>query len=117
MIKSFDVVKDTVDEETALLRGEYEPDAERVGILKQYCEIIDDLLAEFDGVSISTDVDEATLWISIALELGKEMTLTDREHKFYELVKRSVTADFYRDKGSKNLVCRFVFPSVWVEKY
>lgn len=116
MVKCFDVVNDVIRIETDNLNGEYEPDAERVDILKEYCEIIDDLLKEFDGISIEVDVDETTLWINIALEVG-DILISKREHEFYELVKRSVTVDFYRDKKSKNLVCRFVFPSVWVEKY
>jgi sRNA-binding carbon storage regulator CsrA len=113
-IKSFDAVYPVVAEATKTFSPSWKLNEERLDILKEYCDVIDDLIHEFDGSSIEVEIVDIKKNIKITIECP-EITILSKQHMYYELVERSVEFGFSLSDDD-NLNVKFVFPSVWEEQ-
>lgn len=110
-IKCFDVVEMVVEEASRQFTPLFRENAERKGVLKEYCAAIDELAEDFNGESFEVSVDDIKMTISIKLECP-DILIQSKEHPFYELVKRSTELHVSHGDGD-NLAVEFVFPSIW----
>lgn len=111
MIKCFDVVSMVVDEANCRFSPLWKIDKEKHDILKQYCDYMDKLSADFGGKSFDVEVDEIKMTIQIVLECP-DIIIEQPTHYFYELAKRAVNFGFSVSEDG-NLNISFVFPSIW----
>lgn len=110
-IKCFDVVSMVVDEASSQFGKLWTVDKYKYKVLKQYCDVIDSLVAEFDCESIDVEVDDIKMTIKISLECP-EVVVYSSSHKLYELISRSVSFGFSH-VNEDLLRTSIVFPSVW----
>jgi len=118
-MKLFDIVSCVVEEgctqfnDAAALVGAYEwvIHEQRYEILATYCDAIDKISEEFDGISYDVEMDEATGEITISLECA-DFSATTSEHVFFELIKHTVKWGFSVSEDG-NLLMTFRFPSVF----
>lgn len=110
-VKCFDVVSMVVDEATDQFSPLWKINKERYGILKQYCDVLDSLVEEFDGESFDVEVDDIDMTIAITMECH-EITIESQNHKYYSLAQRAIAFGF--SVSNNGLLCaKFVFPSIW----
>lgn len=110
-VKCFDVVSMVVDEATDQFSQLWKINKERYEILKQYCDVLDSLVEEFDGESFNVEVDDISMTIAITMEF-REITIESQNHKYYSLAKRAMSIGF--SVSDNGLLCtKFVLPSIW----
>lgn len=110
-VKCFDVVSMIVEEATNQFSPIFKLDKEKYRILEQYCQAIDDLSDEFQGISYDVEVDDIKMTITITLECV-DMYIGEKSHKYYALVQRTAAVGFSVSETG-NLNVKFVFPSIW----
>lgn len=110
-VKCFDVVEMVVEEATEQFFPLWRLDREKYRILEQYCQVIDGLSEEFDGVSYDVEVDDIAMTVAVTLEC-QDMNIEQQSHKYYSLTQRAITVGFAASEDG-NLNVKFVFPSVW----
>ena len=110
-VKCFDAVSMVVEEATAQFAPIWKLDKEKYRILKQYCDALDVISDECDGVSFDVEVDDIAMTIAITLEC-QEMVIESKNHRYFSLAQRAVSFGFsVSEDGLLN--AKFVFPSVW----
>ena len=109
--KSFDVASTVLEEANKRFSPIWKPNNERVAIFQQYCDVVDDLIEEFDGESIDVEVDEIKMTICLRIECA-DITIKTKSHKYYELMQRTVSFGF-EATDSDMIALKLVFPSVW----
>ncbi len=110
-IKCFDVVSMVVNEATSQFAPLCKINEEKYEILKQYCEVIDSLVVEFDGESLDVEIDDIEMTITIKIEC-QDIVIKSQNHNFYSLAQRAIEFGF--SATEEGLLCaKFVFPSVW----
>lgn len=112
VVKCFDVVNMVVEEASEQFKPIWKIDNEKLDILHEYCDAIDEILKEFDGDSIDVDIDEIKMTVSITIEC-EDLTIESKEHQFHQLVERAVRFGFSKSKEREAMCVNFVFPSVW----
>lgn len=112
VIKCYDVVSMVVEEANERFKPLWAIDKEKLDILREYCNAIDDILKEFGGDAIDVDVDEIRMTISITIEC-EDLTIESKEHQFHQLVERTIKFGFEKSKEREAMCVNFVFPSVW----
>lgn len=110
-IKCFNIAKAVIDEASDQFGRSWAPRADKLAILKQYCEAIDELAEEFAAEAFDVEVDNVQMTIGIAVECP-DMTIESKSHVFYELLERAISVS-YSVSPEGNLVIKFVFPSIW----
>lgn len=111
VFKTFDVASMVLEEANQRFAPIWEPDKEKLDILKQYCEAIDTLIEEFDGESLDIEVDETQMTICVQLEC-EDITIETQRHRYYDLIQRSVSFGFSSTEND-TVVLKLVFPSIW----
>lgn len=111
-VNCFDVVSMVVEEATRQFSPLWKLDRESNKILEQYCSVIDSLANDFGGESFDVTIDDIAMTITIVMEC-EDMTIESKNHKFYDLARRSKAFGFSVSEDG-NLNVKFVFPSVWV---
>ena len=111
MIKCFSVVSMVVDEATQQFSPMYKLNQEWLDILKQYCEVIDKLSVQCEGVAYDVGVDDLTHEVSISMECPSFYAEPANKH-FLEVLKSTVTLRF-DNCGNGNVKATFVFPTLW----
>ena len=110
-IRCFDVLSMVIEEANGRFNPIWEIDNDKLKVLQQYCDVIDVVSDEFEGVSFDVEVDEITMEIKIELEC-KEIIIESKEHPLYELIKKTSKFGFYA--VDEDTICiRFIFPSIW----
>ena len=110
-VNCFDVVSEVVDEATNRFSPIWKPVSENINILRQYCDGIDNIADEFDGVSYEVSVDEITMDISLSLTC-KEITVLSGDHILYKLLERVCSCEF--SSPDPDTICiTFTFPPIW----
>lgn len=109
--KCFDVVSSVVEEANERFAPLWKMDEEKYDILENYCEVIDKLIEDSDGISFDVEVDEIKMTIAVEIETA-DVVITDRKSPVYELFKRAISAGF-RQSEEGNVITKFVFPSIW----
>lgn len=110
-VKCFDAVSMVVEEANNQFSPLWKLDKEKYRILEQYCQVIDALSDEFEGVSYDVEIDDIAMTIAITLEC-KDISIQQQSHKYYALAQRAIVFGFSTSEDN-NLNVRFVFPSVW----
>ena len=110
-VKCFDAVSMVVEEATNQFSPLWKLDKEKYRILEQYCQVIDGLSDEFDGISYDVEIDDIAMTIAVTLEC-QDINIQQQSHKYYALAQRAVTFGFSTSEDG-NLNVKFVFPSVW----
>lgn len=109
--KSFPVVDSVLKDANERFAPTFEPDAERVDILRQYCSVIDGMIEEFRGDEFECEVDEVAMTVRISIVM-ESVESDEPKHVFNQLVERAI--QFHVDYiSSAKLRFTFVFPSLW----
>lgn len=111
MINCFDVVSMVIEDANNRFTPLWKVDNEKHDILKQYCEYMDKLSTDFNGMSFDVEIDEIQMTIKIVLECT-DIIIEQPTHYFYELAKRTNKFGFSVSEDG-NLNISFVFPSIW----
>lgn len=110
-VKCFDVVDMVVEEANKRFAPIFVPDQSTYDVLGAHCNTIDDIVEEFEGVSIEVEVNEETMQILVIIEC-EELILSSPSHKFYDVL--SVTQGYsFSASDDKNLLIKLIFPSIW----
>ena len=107
----FDVVQMVTDEASAQFAPLFCENKEAKAILHQYCDAIDVLAREFDGVSFEASVHDENMEVSVTFECP-DIVIRTQKHRFYDLVERSNAVRFSHGEGD-TVAVEFVFPSIW----
>jgi hypothetical protein len=110
-ITCFDVVSMVVDEATERFAPLWRVDNERYDVLRQYCEALDQVAAEFDGESFEVEVDEIKMTIAITMTCS-DLTVQSASHVLYQLGERALSLRF-NTTAEGDLAVTLTFPSVW----
>ena len=111
IIKCYDVVSMIITEATERFKPLWKINTEKQDVLKEYCEAIDEIAAEFEGVSFNVEVNEITMEVKIDVECG-EIVIKSKEHRLYDLAERATRFGVSAIDGETQVV-KFVFPSIW----
>lgn len=110
-VNCFDVVQMVTDEASAQFAPLFCGNKEAKAILHQYCDTIDVLAREFDGVTFEASVHDESTEVSVKLECP-DIVIRTQKHRFDDLVERSNAVRFSHGEGDTAAV-EFVFPSIW----
>lgn len=111
VVECFDAVKMVVEEADRQFGVRWRINKKYYDILKQYCEFIDVLTKEHNGVAYEVEVDDIEMTISIGIECA-ELMVSKSINLLCELAKRTVSFGFTpSDDG--NILVKFIFPSIW----
>ena len=89
----FDVVQMVTDEASAQFAPLFCENKEAKAILHQYCDAIDVLAREFDGVTFEASVHDENMEVSVTFECP-DIVIRTQKHRFYDLVERSNAVRF-----------------------
>ncbi len=109
-VNCFDVVQMVTDEASAQFAPLFCGNKEAKTILHQYCDAIDVLAREFDGVTFEASVHDESMEVSVTLECP-DIVIRTQTHRFDDLVERSNAVRFSHSEGDTAAV-EFVFPSI-----
>ena len=107
----FDVVEMVMEEANIRFAPLFRENREAKDILRQYCDVLDELAQEFGGESFEVEVDEINMTIGIKFECP-DIVIPSPTHRFYTLAKRALEIRFSHGEGDMAAV-EFVFPSIW----
>lgn len=107
----FDVVQMVTDEASAQFAPLFCGNKEAKAILHQYCDAIDVLAREFDGVTFEASVHDESTEVSVKFE-RPDIVIRTQTHRFDDLVERSNAVRFSHGEGDTAAV-EFVFPGIW----
>lgn len=110
-VKCFDAVDMVVEEANKQFAPLWRLNKEKYKILGQYCQVIDSLSDEFDGVSYDVEIDDIAMTVAVTLEC-QDINIQQQSHKYYSLAQRAITFGFSTSEDG-NLNVKFVFQSVW----
>lgn len=111
-IKAFDIVEAVVNAEVEKRGGTVAADPLKMDILSTYCDVIDNIMDECFGESITVDIVEDDL-VSISLSLSSFVYETRFKPRTYiELLRRAKRVRFTKcDVGLVNM--EMLFPSLF----
>lgn len=110
-IKCYDIVEQVINVVTERYSGQIVEDSQKKSVIKKYCDEIQRISDEFDGVSYSVDVDEKSMDIEISL-VCEDMESNKNDVEFVDMVKNSkeINVSYYDDDHYK---IKFVFEGIW----
>lgn len=109
-----DVAKDVIKEASKRFSSMWKIDEDKLDIFEEYCDAIDTMVCEWDGISLKVEVDEISMQVSVVLECY-EIIVRNSDEAFCKLIERADKYGFgVSDEG--NLLIKFVFPSLWHKK-
>lgn len=111
LINCFDTVEMVVEEANKQFAPIWKMNKERYNILKQYCDIIDSLSAEYGGESFEVEIDDIAMTVAITMDC-LDMIIDRDNQKFLSLAQRTISIGFSVSEEG-NLAIKFVFPSLW----
>lgn len=106
----FDVVQMVTDEASTQFAPLFCGNKEAKAILHQYCDAIDVLAREFDGVTFEASVHDESMEVSVTFE-RPDIVIRMQKHHFYDRVEHSNAVRFSHGEGDTAAV-EFVFPSI-----
>ena len=107
----YDAAEMVLDEATQRFAPLFRENRENKLILRQYCDALDLLAEEFDGVSFEIDVDEITMEITLTMECG-EIELSSAKHRLFQLAALSKKFSIRHGEGD-TLALAFTFSPIW----
>lgn len=97
-VNCFDVVQMVTDEASAQFAPLFCENKEAKAILHQYCDAIDVLAREFDGVTFEASVHDESMEVSVTFECP-DIVIRTQKHRFYDLVEHSNAVRFSHGGG------------------
>ena len=113
MTDCFEMVLEVVEKETKRLSPQMVLDDEALDILRDYCEVIDELSENFDGEAFEVKVNSDNT-ISICFECD-DIVVHTTDEKYIQLIERAVTVGFSKS-DDETLLVTLTFPSLWKSK-
>ena len=110
-LKCFDIVDMVVEEANNQFAPIWKLDKERYDILKQYCNVIDNIANEHNGESYQVDIDDIAMTIAITMEC-LDMVVDSDDNEFLAIAQRAISVSFSASDEGK-LAIKFIFPSLW----
>lgn len=111
-VKCFDVVKMVTDEATSQFKPIFNVVPEREKILKSYCEVIDQLAEQFNGVAFEAEVDDETMDIAVSL-ICEEFVVDAQSGANLQRVADKAKYMGFRAADDERIQMSFVFGSIW----
>lgn len=113
-IDCFSVVDEVIQEATKQFAPLFKIRQFDYDVLKSYCEIIDTISDNAEGIAYDVEVNDITLDITISF-ICEDLTIENSQYIFYDLAEKAKelkfsTSDFEDDSY---LSVGFVFPSIW----
>ena len=110
-IKCAEIVSGVVKDATVGFSSAYTLVNERFDILKQYCDFIDLIFDETDGLGFEVSIDNFSKEICIKI-IARDIFIEMRKEDLIELSKRANSMEFSREDDDM-IGMSFVFPSMW----
>ena len=110
--KCFDIVSMVLEDANDRFSPLFTPVAERVDILKQYCDAIDGLIDANGGEEFECEVNEDDMTVTLAFVVEDIVVDRPATDKFQQLIARSVSVTVAPVDGD-HIRVSFVFPSLW----
>lgn len=110
--KSFDIVYAVVKEKELESQGALQIDEENLDILSGYCDVIDNIIEECFGESVTVEVTKDRL---VCIDIVLSSFVYEKRFKpvaYIELMKRSAVIRFTKT-GECSVKMSMVFPSVY----
>lgn len=111
---SFSIAEMVIDEANDRFSGKYQIVPERLNILKQYCELFDELIENYDADSFEVEIDDEDLTVHMHL-IVDAIECSAQQPQFGQLIQRAMPFCVKTDDG-KHLRLSFVYPSLWMKK-
>ena len=111
-ITCYEAAELVLDEATGRFAPQFSENKEYKRIFRQYCDALDMLAEEFNGVAFDIEVDEISMEITVTLSCG-EFVLESARHRFYQLAARAERMSFRAGEEPDTLELAFTFPPIW----
>ena len=113
-VKCYEVVEVVADAMKEELTPGYAVDTWKALSLRYTCDWIDELALEMETTKYEIAIDEKTGHVFITLTCP-DLTVTEKEHAFYEVVSSSESVVFTHGEGD-NMKVRFELEGIWSDK-
>lgn len=109
---SYDVASMIIEEASDKFAPSYIIQQDRLDIFRQYCDVFDKMIKEFNGETFEVSVDEITMRIKIEIGID-DLTIDSDDRRIYtDLLARAISVSFHVGVDSPMLV-KLEFPSLW----
>lgn len=111
-MKIFDIVDAVITNIDDVRNGLKKIDSEKFDILREYCDVIDTILSDYDGSKSSVSVDPDTNYVTISIEVVV-FSANRFNQSYFDIIERSISLTV-SNANNGNVEMEFVFPSVFV---
>lgn len=109
---SYDIASMVIEDANKKFAPSYIIQQDRLDIFRQYCDVFDKMLKEFNGETFEVSVDEITMRVKIEIGID-DLTVDSDDRRIYtELLARAISFSFHVGTESPMLV-KLEFPSLW----
>ena len=113
-ISTYDIVEMVVDEATDQSNGLWIISESNKDKMRNSCNLIDQLISEFDCESAEADVNDETLKLKISIVCPDMIFEHGRTHLFFDLIQNVESFSFSAVEDS--LKADFIFAGLWEHK-
>lgn len=113
-VSTYDIVEMVIDEATEQFRNRLVIPNAKKNTLKTDCELIDQLVSDFDCESAEADIDDETLKLRVSVVCPDMVLEYGRTHPFFTLIQHAESFSFSTIEDS--LKVDFVFAGLWENK-
>lgn len=113
-VRTYDIVEMVIDEATEQFGNRWVIPNAKKNTLKTDCELIDQLVSDFDCESAEADIDDETLKLKVSVVCPDMVLEYGRTHPFFTLIQHAESFSFSTIEDS--LKVDFVFAGLWENK-
>lgn len=113
-VSTYDIVEMVIDEATEQFGNRWVIPNAKKNNLKTDCELIDQLVSDFDCESAEADIDDETLKLKVSVVCPDMVLEYGRTHPFFTLIQHAESFRFSAIEDS--LKVDFVFAGLWENK-
>ena len=111
---SFGICKMVIEEANKRFAPLFAPDTERIDILKEYCGVIDEMLAEFGGETFEAEIDETDMTVRLSMTLNSVEVCDTKNARIQQLLRRALRFSVSH-ADDDHILLSLIFPSLWVK--
>ena len=105
-------VEFAIDAATEEFAPDFEVNLEARDILKQYCSVLEGLVAQVEAESFEASVDPLLMTVHVLI-VSADFTVYKNNRPVRGLIERSINLTFATDEKGEKLYTMFTFPSIW----
>lgn len=109
----FDIVNGFITNYDAVLDCSVSIDNEKLDILREYCGVIDEILAYYGGRCVNVSIDKETNFVVLSINVDA-FSANRFNQSYFDIIERSISVTVFSvDNGMVGI--RFEFPSVFCD--